>query len=90
MDKTKLLLPISKSEDPKLVNQMKKDLKHIRAYLLRRIHFLETGENEYLWTKFKSMTFYEFLKDLGMFEGISPDVSEEEAKQQAKKCINIF
>ena len=76
LDETLLLLPISKSEDYKAVQQMHKDLRHIKSYLLRRVRFFQTNENEDSWTKFKNMTFLEFLHDLGMFEGFSMDQTE--------------
>ena len=46
LDETLLLLPISKSEDYKAVQQMHKDLRHIKSYLLRRVRFFQTNENE--------------------------------------------
>ena len=84
LDETILLRPINKNEDPKSINQMKKDLKHIRSYLIRRAQFLESKENEDKWEKFKKMTFYEYLEDLGFFVNIPSSKNEEEAKLIAK------
>ena len=76
-----LLFAISKTEDPKAVQQMHKDLMHIKAYLTRRIQFFLTGENEKIWLKFKDMSFDEYLLDLGMFQGLTPD-NVEGARQR--------
>ena len=54
VEDTVLLLPISKSEDPKEVAKMMKDWKHIRSYLIRRGHFLESKTNEDVWLKIKT------------------------------------
>lgn len=85
LDETILLRPISKDEDPKCVNQMQKDLKHIRAYLIRRTQFKESKENEGKWLKFINFTFNEFLSDLGFFEGLSLSKSEDQRRHMAKQ-----
>lgn len=85
IDVTTLLLPISKAEDPKKVTQMQKDWKHIRAYLIRRTHFFESKENEKIWIQFKNMTFEEFLQDLGMYAGLSSNLSQDEKKTKARE-----
>ena len=78
IDETLLLLPVSKTEDPKAVQQMQKDLHHIKAYLIRRIRFFETKNehDEKIWVKFTRMTFFEYLQDIGMFEGLSLDQTD--------------
>ena len=81
VDRNILLSPISKSEDAKTRQRMKKDYEHIRAYLIRKTHFFESKEQEHVWNKFKKMTFEEFLQDLGMFEDIPAEKTETERKE---------
>ena len=91
MYKTVLLFPISKNEDPKKVHQVKKDLKHIIAYLIRRASFIDSKENEHLWLKFKNMSFDEFLLDVGMYESLASSLSPEEKREQAiKRYVNAL
>ena len=85
IDKNIVLLPLSKDEDPKLLVKMKKDLKHIKSYLIRKTYFWQSNENEEDWLKFEKMTFEEFLQDTGMFEGISSSKSESERLALAKE-----
>ena len=65
--KTKFLKPILKNEDPKAVNKMKKDLLHIKSYLIRKKYYFESDENNESWLKFINMSFFDFLEDVGMF-----------------------
>ena len=85
IDKTTLIFPIPKNEDTKESNRMKEDLRHIKAYLIRRTQFIINKENEKIWKKFESMTFNEFLQDLGFHKDISPDLPEEERNSLARK-----
>ena len=84
MECTKFLKPISKTEDPKQVNKMKKDLQHIKAYLIRKTYFLESNEDEESWLRFKNMNFFEFLEDVGMFENLGHVTDPEERQLLAK------
>ena len=85
LDATTLIFPLTKSDDAKEVNKMKKDLRHIKCYLIRRMQYLINKEDEELWKKFIAMDFYEFLHDLGFFKEISDELSLEERKQLARK-----
>ena len=89
--KTTLLLPISKSENPKDVEQMKKDLKHIVAYLIRRAHYMNSKEYEQIWIRFKNMSFEEYLYDLGMYDSLPSGMKQEEKKEKAlKRYLNAL
>lgn len=85
LDSTTLVFPLTKSDDTKEVNKMKKDLRHIKCYLIRRIQYLVNKEDEELWEKFKAMDFFDFLYDLGFFKEISDDFSPEERRRLARK-----
>ena len=85
MLKTKYLLAISKNEDEKEVNQMRKDYRHIKCYDARHTQYHDTKENEADWRKYEKMTFFEYLEDLGMFKDISSSLPEEERKEKANE-----
>ena len=85
IDRNIVLLPISKNEDPKAADKMRRDLKHIKAYLIRKTYFFVSKENEAEWMKFKNMTFEEYLCDLGMFEEIPASETEENRLKLAKE-----
>ena len=86
MKKTTFLLAISKEEDQNEVNQMKKDLRMIQTYLIRRRYCRESkAEGHKLWLKFEKMSFEEFLKDLGMMQDLDEKLSETEKVEIATK-----
>ena len=68
LNRTKLILGMSKSLDEKDVKQRRNDLQKIRKYLIRQTYSenptnLENLDLEY----FRNLTFLEFLQDVGMF-----------------------
>ena len=85
VDKNIFLFPISKTEDPKAKQAMKKDYEHIKAYLIRRTHFFESKTQENIWLAFEKMTFDEFLQDLGMLENIASDKTDSEKMEIGRK-----
>ena len=70
MNRTTFLLGLPKDLPPEEIRQRKKDLKKIKKYLIRQT-FVEdesTLESSPSATYFKSLTFIEFLHEVGMFE----------------------
>ena len=67
MDQTEFLFPFPENIDEEQYKQAKTDYIKIRKYLLRLTSDkdFEKGEK---WKKFKKMTFYEYLFEVGMFE----------------------
>jgi hypothetical protein len=68
MDKTRLILGISKDLDEEIVSQRTKDLNKIKKYLIRQTFTEESLETLESWKKMQKMTFLEFIFQVGMFE----------------------
>ena len=85
LDKTTLIFPLTKADDIKETNNMKKDLRHIKCYLIRRVQFLTNKANEEAWFKFKKMSFNDFLYDLGFYSDLSEDLSDDERRKLARQ-----
>ena len=81
IDKTEFILGFPEDTDKTTLNKAKADYEKIRKYLLRL-----TNESDYelseRWQKFVSLSFYEYLYEVGMLE--SDDWSDVEAQQKAR------
>ena len=67
MDKTRLILGISKDSDKETVLRRTKDLNKIRKFLIRQTCTVESFETSDKWKKMKEMDFIQFLYEVGMF-----------------------
>jgi len=67
MDETKLVISISKETDENLISERKKDLNKIIKYLIRQT-IDDKPSQSFVMTKWKNMTFLEFLYEVGMFQ----------------------
>ena len=86
LDKTSFLYPISKDdEDDKEIGKMKFDLLHIKKYLARQTYYVKCKENEESWMKFKHMSFWQFLYELGMFDNIPSNYNNIKRRKIAKE-----
>ena len=92
INKTTFLLAISKDEDPKEVAKMKKDLRMIQTYLIRRRHCRESKEDDHkLWLIFEQMSFEDYLLDLGMFKDLDVNMSvDDKIVKATKRYVNAL
>lgn len=86
MDKTVALMGFSKGEDKELVTRGKKDYTNIRKFLLRQTYCPPGAKREDQpgYQKLVSMTFPEFLNQIGMFEGLEGSSEEVMAKARSR------
>ena len=84
MDKTVALMAYSKNEDKDVIAQGKKDFSMIRKFLLRQTYCPPGAkkEDQEGYKKLVSLSFREFLIQVGMFEGL--DIEEEDAMEKAR------
>ena len=82
IDKTEFILSFPKNHDKAALKQAKEDYAKIRKFLLRLTHLKDFRSSEE-WKNFSSMSFYEFLKTVGMFDS-SADMSNEKEQQKAR------
>ena len=83
IDKTEYVMGFSKDHDVKEVKKAKEDYARIRKYLLRLTHE-ENFRNGDSWDNFCSLTFYEYLYAVGMYED-GVNLEDEKAKANARK-----
>ena len=90
LDETTFLQGITKDFPEEEVKKRKEDLRKIRKFLLRQTNGRQ--ENSASWAKFKSLSFREFLHEVGMFETEKdPKLYTESEKQIAKaRYINAL
>ena len=94
MNRTRFLLGLSKNLQPEEIRQRKKDLKKIKKYLIRQT-FIEdesSTESSPSVNYFKSLTFIEFLYEVGMFETSKPlkDYTRNEKAAAYERYINAL
>jgi hypothetical protein len=72
MDKTRLILGMSKDLDETVISKRTKDLSKIKKYLIRQTFTEENLESSENWKKLKQLTFLDFIFQVGMFEEEKP------------------
>lgn len=72
IDKAEFIHAFPQDTDDKIVKAAKKDYEKIRKYLLR-ITYGENFKSSSEWKTFKSLSFNEFLYEVGMLEGLLND-----------------
>ena len=83
IDKTEFILSFPKDHDKVELKRAKSDYRKIRKYLLR----LTNGEDfdkKDKWMKFKQMSFYEYLFEVGMYEA-DKNKDDQNAREAARK-----
>ena len=87
IDKTEFMFGFPENIDEEVKNKAKADYLKIRKYLLRLTNgnnFKGTKfENDENWIKFKQLSFYEFLWNVGMFE-TGEELRDENARLKAR------
>eukprot|EP00092_Neocalanus_flemingeri_P022722 GFUD01024642.1.p1 GENE.GFUD01024642.1~~GFUD01024642.1.p1 ORF type:complete len:2733 (+),score=580.47 GFUD01024642.1:994-8199(+) len=83
IDRTEFLLGFPEDVDEEDHKKAKADYSKIRKFLLRITHG-DDFEKKDKWRKFKQMTFFEFLFEVGMFEK-SQDFDDENARTLARR-----
>ena len=90
MDETVALMAFSKDEDKELVARGKKDFSKIRKFLLRHT-YCPPGtkkEDQPAYKKLTSLSFREFLIQVGMFEGcLEGQEGEDMARKRYKSAL---
>ena len=85
-DETKLIAALSKDADEDFANECKKDLNKILKYLQRQTYNESHFIDESCLNALTSMTFYDFLYEVGMFdENIDISRTDEKEMKKAKK-----
>lgn len=82
IDRNEFLLGFPAETDLSILRKAKTDYEKIRKYLLRLTNDSDY-ENSDRWQKFVSMSFYQYLYEVGMFDE-KDDCNDEEAKQRAR------
>ena len=82
IDKNEFLLAFPAETDPSNLRKAKADYEKIRKYLLRLTND-SNYENSDRWQEFVSMSFYQYLHEVGMFDE-KDDWNDGEAKQRAR------
>ena len=82
IDKTEFILGFPEGTDPITLKKAKADYEKIRKYLLRLTNDSDY-ENSDRWQKFVSMSFFQYLYEVGMFDS-EDSVSDVEAQQRAR------
>ena len=72
MDKTILILGISKDLDETIISKRTKDLSKIKKYLIRQTFTEENLELSENWRKLKKIKFLDLLFQVGMFDDEKP------------------
>ena len=90
MDKTTVIMGISKDEDENIVKERKNDLKKITKYLIRQTSFKDTKYEEF--ERFMELDFWSFLFEAGMFKENKPlsKVDESEKKIAKDRYLNAI
>ena len=85
MGKTTFVSGMADTTEDEEILQRKKDFKKIRKFLIR-----QTGvgqgkrEENQLWSKFKSLSFNQYLREVGMFSDFA-DMEDSNKVEKAKK-----
>ena len=82
IDRNEFVLGFPAETDPSSLRKAKADYAKIRKYLLRLTND-SNYENSDRWQKFVSMSFYQYLYEVGMFDK-KDDCNDGEAKQRAR------
>ena len=85
LNKTTFILGMSKTLDPEIISNRKKDLQKINKFLIRNTYSEDPKAGDSLaFQRLKSLSFIQFLYEVGMFEGNKDfDEHSEEEKQRA-------
>ena len=83
IDETEYIMGFTKDHDKKDMKKAKEDYSKIRKYLFRLTNDenFKNGDN---WQKFLSLTFYEYLYEVGMYQD-GENMEDEKAKANARK-----
>ena len=92
MDETKLILGMSKDLDETVINTRKADLNRIIKYLVRQTYSERNHSECEGWKHLKDLTFWEFLYEVGMFEGnkVLNDYRNEEKEIAKTRYLNAI
>ena len=92
LDETKLIKGIPKDADEDQVKEMKGDLSKIIKYLIRQTYTNKKLEDLQSWKNLRSLDFYEFLYEVGMFkkQTFFEYLTEEDKKEAKKRYLNAI
>ena len=90
MDKTKLILGMSKELDDLEVSKRTRDLRKINKFLIRETFKHQEFENIDNFKILRTNSFLQFLNEVGMFEEEKPQYSQQEIKAATQRYYNAL
>ena len=92
LNKTKVVLGLTKDMDEDMIKKCKADLAKITKYLIRQTHRESDQVESESWKKLKQLNFWEFLYEVGMFttDKLLKDYTNEEKENARSRYLNAI
>ena len=92
LNKTKVVLGLSKDTDEDIIKTCRADLSKITKYLVRQTHRENNRVESESWEKLKQLSFWEFLYEVGMFatDKLLKDCTNQEKENAKSRYLNAI